>query len=133
MLNVRLSIFFCLSSLHIYHSLGISLSFWFATASALFCCTVLENCVTFVIFHYYTILISVHQKFHVFLLEISELFCCQCFEAFIFLSVILLPVKSLVTSAVFFCFLNDSFWRSSKCICCRFFRVIKKFLALFPT
>ena len=34
-------------------------------------------------------------------------------------------------TSCFCCFLNWSFWSSLKCICCRLFSMIKKFLALF--
>ena len=41
-------------------------------------------------------------------------------------------ITNQITSC-FFCFLNDSFWRTFKCICCRLFSMIKKVLALFTT
>ena len=61
-------------------------------------------------------------------LTVSELFCCKRFETFVILSVILLLYQ--ITSC-FCCFLNCSFRSSCKCICSRFFSMIKTFLAVF--
>ena len=64
-LNIRLSVIFCLSYGDIYLSLGISIGisspFSFVTVSELFCCKFFETSAVVFIFHYYTILISVHQ------------------------------------------------------------------------
>ena len=123
-IDFRLSLIFYLSSSgDIYLSLGISLLFSFVTVSELFCCEVFWNVCDFSIFHYYTILISVHQQFRVLLLNIYiyiyiyiyislgislscsfvtvfELFCCELFKTFIVLLANLLPIKLPVTSAV---------------------------------
>ena len=63
-----------------------------------------------------------------FTLSSSEFFCCKFFENFEILLAMLLPIKSAVASAFF---LNYYFWSSFKCICCRLFGIIKKFLTIF--
>ena len=59
---------------------------------------------------------------------VYKLFCGGVLETYVIMSAILLPIKSPVTSAVFF---NFSFWSSFSCFCYRLFSLIKKFLAVF--
>ena len=125
--NLTLSVLSGFSSGDTYLSLGISLSFSFVTFYELFCCKVFENFVflsaillsiKFIIFCYSSIiLISGHQQF------LSP-------SGDIILLAILLTIKSTVVSAVFF---NYSFWSSSKGICCRLSRMIRKFRAIYTT
>ena len=76
------------------------------------------------------ILLSLGILYHAHLQLFQKKFCSEVFEIFVILLVILLPIKSHVASAVFFYY---SFWTSFKCICCRLFSNIKKFLAVFTT
>ena len=54
---------------------------------------------------------------------VYKLFCGGVLETYVIMSAILLPIKSPVTSAVFF---NFSFWSSFSCFCYRLFSLIKK-------
>ena len=109
-MHLRLSIFFCFFSGDIYLSLGISLSFSFATVSELFCCEFFDipslyyfNLSSSIIScpspgdTYFSAGISLVCSF----VTVSELFCCEFFETPVILLTILLPIKSpVVASAV---------------------------------
>ena len=99
----------------------------------------------FLFFQYSTIMLSYKsQIINIFLSSRDTFFfryfiimlICNCFWIillrsfwnFVILSAILWPIKSLDVSAVFFnCFFRSSF----KCLYCRLFSLIKKFLTLF--
>ena len=57
-INLRLSIFFCVSSRNIYLTLGFYLSFVFVTVSELFFCEIFETLVTF----WYSIIIPLSLR-----------------------------------------------------------------------
>ena len=59
---------------------------------------------------------------------VSELFCGEVFETFVILSAILLPIKPTVAPAIFCIALFEAIF---KCICSKFFSMIKKFLFIF--
>ena len=98
------------------------------------------NNLFFLIFHYYNIiLISDHLEIYIFSLGISlsylfvtvsELIFCEIFETFLILA------ENFITNRItscFYGFLNYSFWSSFKCVCCRLFSMMNKFVAIFTT
>ena len=62
---------------------------------------------------------------------VSKLFCCETFEIPVILLANLLPIKCLLPTSCFRCFLNYYFWSSFTNICSRFLSMIKKFSTVF--
>ena len=114
-IDIRLSIIFCLSSGDIKISLGISLSLSFLSVSKLFLVNFLKLFFFYTPLLYYfnlsSSIISCLSSEEIYLslgisllysfVTVSELFCGKFFETFVILLAILLPVKSPVGFDVF--------------------------------
>ena len=120
--------------IYINQFLVLNLDGWFGVSS---------NIHYFLIFHYYTInlsqIINNFLSFFLFLLlfhyqilyfSFNFFWTILWWSSWDFRNFISDFITHQTTSCIY-CFLNWSFWSSSKCLCWRLFSMIKKFLAVF--